>query len=411
VKILIIAPMVPQFDAPGATPVLLDAQLGALAGRHELTLVAGVGDEPWEAPAADAVMRRGLDVHLADRRRPATARRRMRRRARLASEWLFERRPWTMLWFATPAVQAIVDDMIGSRQFDLVAVEDSSMSMLRLPPGVPAVLSEHEVRRLPVSSSPRGGPAIWLGWVFQRLDWRRNGAFQRAAWERYDRIQVFTDGDARAVVELAPEVSSRVRVNPFGLAMPALADPSREQPGTVLFTGNFTHGPNRDAATWLVREIMPRVRAESPAARLQLVGSVPTHDVVELAGDGVELIADVPDVDPYLETASVCVAPVRAGGGMRMKVLYALAYGKAVVTTTLGAEGFARSGCELPMMIADDTQRIAAAIAALLNDDSRRLELGRRAREFAERYHSLRAWGARLDEVYEEACREARSGS
>jgi glycosyltransferase involved in cell wall biosynthesis len=386
-------------------PMLLHAQLQALADRHELTLVAGVGEEPWEASAARDVIATAEHVHLVDRRRSRNARQRVRRRVRLASDWACTRRPWLTLWFAAPSIQALLDKLTATCRFDLVAVEDSSMAMFRLPPALPTVLTDHEVGR------PR--PPVWhpdedtklRDWLFRELDWRRWESFQRAAWRRHNRVQVFTPHDARTIATLAPDVSSRVRINPFGLAMPARLDAGREEPGNVLFVGNFTHPPNRDAAVWLVREIMPRVRALHERARLRLVGGAPPKEVVRLAGPDVDVIADVPHVDSYLAAAAVCAAPVRLGGGMRAKVLSALASGKPVVTTTRGAEGYAQPGRKLPMVVSDDAEGIAVAIARLLDDESGRRELGRSARVFAEEFHSPQAWGARLDAVYEEARR------
>jgi glycosyltransferase involved in cell wall biosynthesis len=108
-------------------------------------------------------------------------------------------------------------------------------------------------------------------------------------------------------------------------------------------------------------------------------------------------------MQPHLEEAAVVVAPVRSGGGMRMKVLEAMARRKAVVTTPLGAEGFVSLEPEPPFLIADDEERIAAAIAELLGGEERRRQLGQSARDFAERHHSPAAWAARLEAVYEEA--------
>ena len=87
-----------------------------------------------------------------------------------------------------------------------------------------------------------------------------------------------------------------------------------------------------------------------------------------------------------------------------MKVLYALARGKPVVTTTRGAEGYLHAGREAPMIMADDAEGIAAGIVKLLSDDTLRRELGSRSRAFAEAFHSPSAWGKRLEKVYLEAC-------
>jgi len=403
-RILLIVPMGPQAEGGGAIPVLLHAQLSGLSERHEVTLVTAVGDEPGEAEAVAALREEGVDLRAADRRRPPPGRRRWRRRQRLAGAWLRRSWPWRTVWFADPGIQVEIDRLSAESRFDVVAVEDSSMSVFRLPEGVPAVLTEHEVRRpRPVAWRPAGWPRSWPRWAFGELDWRRWAGFQRAAWRRFDLVQTFGERDAAAIATLAPEVADRVRVNPFGLTPPPLTDPTLVEAGTVLFVGNFTHPPNRDAALWLAREIMPAVRAREPGARLRLVGSAPPRELLDLAGEGVELFADVPDVAPHLAAASVVLAPVRTGGGMRMKVLHALASGRPVITTTRGAEGFAERGRPLPFVVADGAAGIAAATIDLLGDEDRRRALGARGRAFATERHSPSAWADRLEAVYEEA--------
>jgi glycosyltransferase involved in cell wall biosynthesis len=399
-RILLLAPMVPQEDGSGAIPVLLYAQLAGLRERHEVTVVAGLGDEPGEREAAARLMGEGVELHLADRRRPPPGLRRWRRRWQLASAWARRGWPWRTVWFAAPSTQEILDRLAAERAFDVVAVEDDAMSVFRFPAAVPTVLTEHEVLRPRAVDWQPGGPRNWHRWAFGEVDWRRWAGFQRACWRRFNRVQVFTERDADAVAELAPEVGSRVRVNPFGIVVPPAADRARELPGTVLFMGNFTHPPNRDAAAWLAQEIMPAVRARRPEARLRIVGTTPPNEITELAGPQVDVIADAPSMRPHIEEAAVVAAPVRIGGGMRMKILDAIAAGKAVVTTGRGTEGY---GDEAPLAVAEGTEGIAERTASLLADERERHRLGERARAFAERRHSPAAWAARLEAVYEEA--------
>jgi polysaccharide biosynthesis protein PslH len=402
-RILLIAPMVPRADGPGAIPILLHAQLTALRKRHEVTFLTAVGDEPGEATAAQALLREGLDLRVVSRRRPPPGRQRRRRRRALAGAWLRGSWPWRTVWFAAPGIQAEIN-RLGAARFDLVAVEDSSMSVFRLPAGVPAVLTEHEVRR-PRKIDWGGARSLrdLPSWTIGELDWRRWPRFQRAAWGRFDLLQSFCDRDAAAIAALAPEVADRIRVNPFGLEVPAPADPAREQPGTVLFAGNFTHPPNCDAAIWLAREILPAVRSRAPAARLRLVGSAPPPEIQALAGPGIDVFADAPSLQPHVEAASVVLAPVRTGGGMRMKVLHALASGRPVITTSRGAAGYEGHDRTAPLVIADNTASIARATADLLEDRERRRALGAAGREFALEHHSPEAWARRLDAVYAEA--------
>jgi polysaccharide biosynthesis protein PslH len=408
-KVLLLAPMVPAAGGPGAIPVLLQAEALGLSGRHELTLVAAVGDEPWEAEAAAALLDSGLDAHLADRRQPPRSRARWRRRLRLAGAWAGGRMPWRTVWFADPGLQEMLDRLTASREFDLIAVEDSAMSGFRLPRGIPTVYTHHEVLGPGALRRPPWGPLGWPGWLLGELDRRRWGEFQKTAWRRFDLTQVFSRRDGEAMAEAAPDAAARIRVNPFGIVLPERADPSREVPGTMLFVGNFAHPPNRDAAIWLAREILPAVLARWPAARLRVVGAAPPAEVLALAGEHVEVFADAPSVRPHLDRAALVLAPVRAGGGMRMKVLEAIATGKAVVTTTLGAEGFNAFSEEPPLAVADGAAGIAAAAVELLADDARRAALAERARAFAELHHSPEAWAERLTAVYEEALADRRS--
>lgn len=404
-KVLLVVPVPPQADGAGAIPVLLHAELLGLQQRHEVTLVTAVGDEPGEE---EAVERLGdeVEVHVADRRRPPPGMARRRRQLRLAARWARGRWPWRTVWFADPGIQRIIDRLTHERSFDVVAVEDSAMSVFRYPRGTPTVFTHHEVLRPRPVDWHAGPPRRWPGWAFGELDWRRWARFQPEAWRRFDRVQVFSQRDADSIAELAPDVASRVRVNPFGLVLPQRANPAREAAGTILFVGNFAHPPNRDAAIWLAREILPAVLERRPEARLRIVGTAPGPEVRALAGPHVELVADAPSVLPHLEEAAVVMAPVRTGGGMRMKVLLAMAAGKAVVTTSRGTEGYTGFGEEPPLAVADSETEIAAATAALLEDDERRLRLGQRAREFAERHHSPEAWAERLTAVYEEAVAE-----
>jgi glycosyltransferase involved in cell wall biosynthesis len=410
-RVLLVVPVPPAAEGGGAIPVLLHAELLGLSERHEVTLVTAVGDEPGEAEAVERLAEQ-VEVHAADRRRPPPGTARHRRRLRMAATWARGHWPWRTVWYAAPGIQRILDRLATERSFDVALVEDSAMSVFRYPAGAPTVFTHHEVLRPRPVDWHAGAPRHWPGWAFGELDFRRWARFQPEAWRRFDLLQVFSRRDAEQVAELAPDVAPRVRVDPFGLVMPPALDPAREVAGTILFVGAFHHPPNRDAAVWLAREILPAVLALHPGARLRIVGSGPTPEVRALAGANVEVVADAPSVLPHLEEAAVVMAPVRTGGGMRMKVLQAMAVGKAVVTTPRGTEGYTGFGEEPPLAVGESEAEIAAATAALLEDDGARRRLGERARDFAERHHSPRAWVERQTAVFEEAiaAREGRSG-
>jgi len=403
-RILLVTSMVPDPEGIGAIPKLLHAQLLGLRERgHELTLVAPYGEDPGQAEAAATLIADpSLDAHLIDRRRSASVSRRWRVRAELMKNWARNDWPWRVVLGAT-GLQPAIDELTAEQRFDVVAAEDNPVAVLRFPAALPTVLTEHEAVRAPASDrggeSLRDRPAAAL----HRRDWRRWDTFLPRAWRRFDLLQVFSEGDAAAVRSRAPELTERLRLNPYGMVLPPALDPGAEEADTLLFTGTFAHLPNRDAARWLATEIVPAVRRRRPDALLRIVGHRPPPEVLGLAGPGVEVIADAPSVEPYLAAAAVVIAPVRSGGGMRMKVLEALAKGKAVVTTPLGAEGFTGFATEPPLAIAADAAGLAEAAADLLAEPDRRRQLGAEARRFAAAHHSPAAWAERLEGVYEEA--------
>jgi glycosyltransferase involved in cell wall biosynthesis len=233
-------------------------------------------------------------------------------------------------------------------------------------------------------------------------DWARWPRYQRTIWRRFDRIQTFSKRDADAIGVIAPDLANRVRVNPFGISLPILSASEQQEPGSLLFVGNFTHEPNVDAAVWLGKEIMPLIRECYPGVRLTLVGIYPPPDVRVLACDDIRVTGPVPEIEPYFGRAALVLAPVRIGGGMRMKVLQAMALGKAVVTTSRGADGLAIDGCQPPLVISEDAQGFASAVAQLLANDDARQELGSRARAYVTAHFSAQSYASRLEVIYAE---------
>jgi glycosyltransferase involved in cell wall biosynthesis len=164
-----------------------------------------------------------------------------------------------------------------------------------------------------------------------------------------------------------------------------------------------------DAALWLAHEVLPRVRRRVPDAHLRLAGIHAPSAVRALASPSVEVLGMVDDADAFLRRHAVVAAPIRTGGGMRMKVLHAMALGTAVVTTPLGAEGLSFHDPP-PLAIADNEDELVTAIARLLLHEQERRALGARAREFVQANHSPAATARRLEAVYASVI-EARRGS
>jgi glycosyltransferase involved in cell wall biosynthesis len=179
----------------------------------------------------------------------------------------------------------------------------------------------------------------------------------------------------------------------------------------VVFLGNYTHPPNVDAALWLGREIMPRLRRLRPGVRLALAGAYAPAEVRALAGPDIRVLGYVSDAEALMRGSAVVLAPVRTGGGMRMKVLHAMALGKPVVTTTRGTAGLATGERVAPFAVADDEESMARLTAQLLAAPDAREQLGAAARRYVEEHHSPRAYASRLEAIYASAIDERRRSS
>jgi glycosyltransferase involved in cell wall biosynthesis len=155
-----------------------------------------------------------------------------------------------------------------------------------------------------------------------------------------------------------------------------VAPPSSAAPPRIVFIGSMDWEPNIDAAEYFCSRIWPRVRAEFPDASFQIVGRSPMPRARRLASKSVQVTGSVPSVTGYLRDATVVVVPLRIGGGTRLKIFEAMAMGKAVVSTSIGAEGLrVQNGRDL--LLADGAVSFAEAILLLLRDAAvrRRLEL------------------------------------
>jgi len=224
------------------------------------------------------------------------------------------------------------------------------------------------------------------GAVYSFGQWRRLRGYERRACLAADRVVAVSDADAGALRALVPGmepvvVPNGVDMDFYGAATPPLA--GGPGPCDLIFTGKMDFRPNVDAALWFAHNVLPLIRREAPDARFWIVGQNPHPRLASLpAGMAVELTGWVEDVRPYIAAAAAYVVPLRIGGGTRLKILEAMAMGKAMVSTTLGCEGFeVVDGQEL--LIADEPSEFAAAVLQLLRQPETRERLGRAARRFA----------------------------
>ncbi|MGN6563759.1 MAG: glycosyltransferase family 4 protein [Thermomicrobiales bacterium] len=250
----------------------------------------------------------------------------------------------------------------------------------------------------------------WFKSLYSLIQWRRLRRFERETMRLVNLTACVSEADAAALQLLAP--GRPLIVAPNGVDTTYYArdaipwDQDRDLPRfDVLFSGTLDYRPNVDAVEWFVGAVWPLLLHQQPGRprRLALVGRNPVSEITRLVlRPGITVTGSVADDRPYFAGATVYVLPMRYGGGVRLKLLNALAMGCAVVSTTAGAEGMAvRDGEHL--LIADTASDFAAAVNRLLGDAALRAQLGAAGRAFVQQHFAWASIVARLEAGYEAA--------
>ncbi|HEV2149932.1 MAG TPA: glycosyltransferase family 4 protein [Longimicrobiaceae bacterium] len=221
-------------------------------------------------------------------------------------------------------------------------------------------------------------------------------AYERSLPLRFTRVLVAKDEDRRF---FPAAVRERVAVLPNGVSVPDAPAPAPERADTLLFVGTLGYPPNVDAVTWFAREVLPLVWEARPDVRFQVAGfGSGAHLAPVLADSRCAVAESPPELAPFYAAAAVVVTPVRTGGGTRIKILEALAHGKALVSTRFGPEGLSlRGGVDLEF--ADTPRAMADSCLALLGDPVRRRVLGTAGRAHVAERFDWRRIEERLDSL------------
>jgi glycosyltransferase involved in cell wall biosynthesis len=233
--------------------------------------------------------------------------------------------------------------------------------------------------------------------IHYSVNWRKLRAEETADWSRFDGVTFTSHADERRARALVPGMRSAVVPNAVDVEwfQPCLASPNGDRQ-TVMFFGINDYYPNTDAILFFIREVWPRLMSKHPELRLKIVGPRPTREIVAQRSSRIEIAGAVDDVRPHLAQAAAVIVPLRLGGGTRFKVLEALAMGRPVISTTIGAEGIeVEHGRHL--LLADDPAEFAAAVTRVVGDAALAARLGETGRTLVNEKYSWTASARRLE--------------
>jgi polysaccharide biosynthesis protein PslH len=308
------------------------------------------------------------------------------------SAGIFSREPYAIRKYCRPHVTRELRKLVRSETYDVIVCDFLvAAGVIPWDAPCPKVLFTHNVeamiwkRHYEVARNP-----LWKLLSFR--EWKAMSRAERTYLQKADHVLAVSETDRDFFAGVIP--MEKLTVIPTGVDIDYFQPAqSEEEPNTLVFTGSMDWLPNEDGIFNFVQEILPRICQQIPTTKLYIVGRRPSRRLQTLASenpDHVHLTGWVDDIRPYLGKGAVCIVPLRIGSGTRLKIFEAMAMGKAVVSTTIGAEGLpGRHGTEL--LLADSPDDFAQCVTMLLRDAALRRKIGTAARTLVETKYS---WGA-----------------
>lgn len=371
--------------------------LKQLATRHRVTCVCLL-EQPQESSDLAALERLGIRVlTFANTRETHTPRFVLLMRHQLARRRLATFDYWNARMF--DAVRKLSE----SEPFDAVQIEHSFLVpyMDALAPALQShtLLDLHNIGALQYASMA-GLPLPARERLVLAVKEQLMKKWEIRAAERFARVVTVSQADAAWLSAQASCLHVEVVENGVDLASHPFLSPGK-QDATLLFVGTLGYLPNREGLNWFCADVLPLLVKSCPAVSLQIVGRAPNAKPGAWQTHNVNLAADVNNLEPFYTDASVVVVPLRAGGGTRLKVLEAMAYGRPVVSTRIGCAGLdVRDGDHV--LFADTAEEFAARVLYLIQHREERARLARNARALVETRFDWKHVGEKLLKIYDE---------
>lgn len=371
--------------------------LKELSRRHRVVLLTthGPGDDPEALAARLAFCERVVSLPFAAPKQGTLPFVR-----ELLASWLSPL-PVDVRKWRVPQLRQALERRLESREADL-CVADFLTTAVNVPFGgpVPVVFFDHNAEHVIWKRLSRTDRRPWRR-ILLELEWRKMRRWEARACALATLTLAVSEPDRALLAESAP--GAVVRAVPTGVDTSYFTPNGwPEVPSAIVFTGSMDWYPNEDAVLHFADSILPLIRRAVPGTSVTVVGRDPSPGLrAAAARAGLRLTGRVDDVRPYVAEAAVFVVPLRVGGGTRLKIFEALAMGKPVVSTTVGAEGLPLVPGE-HFLQADDPAAFAQSVVSLLRDPARRRRLGAAGRRLVEERYS---W-SQVAREFEARCRE-----
>lgn len=315
--------------------------------------------------------------------------------------------PYKMSKFSSAKMARRLAEVTDAADFDALHVELATFQFVdglrrrhaQRPFAV--VLDQHNVESALLADHCSRGEFGWLTPAVAALECGRTRAYESRACAAADVVVTISEGDADAIRELTGGKAKVRTVAPVISAGEPADGAPRPAGESVLFVGQLSWLPNQEAIRWFCESVLPQVRKSHPDVRVDVVGGGASPEFTKwLAAAGVRPLGYVEDLGAAYDEARVAIAPFLTGGGVRIKLLEAMARGVPLVSTAVGAKGL-RTVAGQDLLVADGASRFAEAVGELLDSEVRAREISASARRYLEAHHTRAAAQASLAEAYE----------
>ncbi len=321
---------------------------------------------------------------------------------------LFSREPYSAWRFWAPQMAQAITDQINRHRFDIVHVDTIALAgYIKYLTGLPAVLNHHNVestlliRRAATEKNP--ATRAYIG-----LQGRKLRRAEQKALGQFDGNISVSELDSQELLALNPAATVRVVPNGTDTEFFKPIDGTKED-SSLVFAGSMAWYPNGDAMILFGERIWPLIKKEIPDITMNLIGSRAPAEVIRYGqeDDNFKVLGFVDDVRPTIAKAAVYVVPIRVGGGTRLKILDAMAMGKAIVSHPIGAEGLdVTDGKDI--IIAEEPELFAKRVVELVRNEQKRRLISDQARKTVIEKYSWSTIIPKMEDFYRDISQRKR---
>ncbi len=311
-------------------------------------------------------------------------------------------RPFVVLRDCVSEMRRAVVTLVDGGSFDVVHADQLGMAQYAENlSGVKKILDEHNAVWTILERLYRGEQNAFKRALLRR-ECENLKRYERSVCQKCDQVLTVTEEDRKILQSLSSDDCS-IEVIPICIDPSAIPMVERT-PGTkrILHVGTMFWPPNIDGVLWFSKEVYPLIRREVPEAAFYIVGARPPRAMKRLGrvDPGIVVTGYVEDLLPHWRDCAVFVVPLRAGGGMRVKIIEALGRGVPVVSTTIGCEGIdVQNGKHL--LVADEPREFAEAVVEIMQNDDLAASLARNGRRLVEEKYDWKIVYKKFTEVYD----------